>query len=166
MKKIGFTINLHSNDEIKRLYQDELCDEVILAQLNQPIYSQFESLIKNNRESQLIVLNVDSIGVPIEKLAELLVWILDNRVKLSFIEKPVSSDKEYLKMLSQLAQDEKNKINNECLMKQEKDIGRPKIPVEKIVEIRYLRQVKKMKIREIAKICDISIGTVHKYISE
>lgn len=166
MKKIGFTINLHSNDEIKRLYQDELCDEVILAQLNQPIYSQFESLIKNNRESQLIVLNVDSIGVPIEKLAELLVWILDNRVKLSFIEKPVSSDKEYLKMLSQLAQDEKNKINNECLMKQEKDIGRPKTPVEKIVEIRYLRQVKKMKIREIAKICDISIGTVHKYISE
>lgn len=166
MKKIGFTINLHSNDEIKRLYQNELCDEVVLAQPRKPIYSQFESFIKNNSQSQLIVLNIDSIGIPIEELDELLVWILNNQVELSFIEKPVVSDREYLEMLSQLAKKQKNKGNKDDFFEQGIKVGRPNLSVEKIADIRYLRHVKKMKIREIARVCDISVGTVHKYISE
>lgn len=44
------------------------------------------------------------------------------------------------------------------------ELGRPCIPAELVERIRYLRNVEKKSIRYIAERCDVSIGTVHKYV--
>lgn len=44
-------------------------------------------------------------------------------------------------------------------------LGRPKLAIDTVETIRYFRENKKMSIREIAQKCNVSIGTVHKYIS-
>ncbi|MGX7024658.1 hypothetical protein [Vagococcus hydrophili] len=42
--------------------------------------------------------------------------------------------------------------------------GRPVVDDEVVAKINYLRQAKKMKYREIAEACQVSIGTVCKYL--
>lgn len=44
-------------------------------------------------------------------------------------------------------------------------LGRPQIATDTVEAIRYYREEQKMSIRRIAEECEVSIGTVHKYIS-
>lgn len=46
-----------------------------------------------------------------------------------------------------------------------KEIGRPKISATTIQRIIFLRENEKRSIRSIAHECDVSIGTVHKYVT-
>lgn len=48
----------------------------------------------------------------------------------------------------------------------EKDIGRPKISTDVVEQIIYLRENEKRSIRSIANECNVSIGTVHKYVKD
>lgn len=47
-----------------------------------------------------------------------------------------------------------------------KDIGRPKISTHTIKRIIFLREKEKRSIRSIAEECNVSIGTVHKYVNQ
>lgn len=97
-------------------------------------------------------------------------------VKITIISKskdyPDVTDEQFINLVVELADLESFVISErttkgiQIARKSGRVGGRPKIPKEKIEEIRYLYHSQSYTLRKIAEKCDVSLGTAYKYIHE
>lgn len=171
--KIGYTIY---KEEIKRLKEAGATSIV----LNDDVYNgnqQFIDFLKTNQEHEIFLVGLQSISSFISTIQLFAILELVNELKhrIHFIDKgtdSVLSDKVYLDILWQIASYEKVAVSNRVRRGMERSKergtprGRPSLDAELIQKIRKLKVNEKKSIREIAMLCDVSIGSVHKYVQE
>lgn len=171
--KIGYTIY---KEEIKRLKEAGATSIV----LNDDLYNgnqQFIDFLKANQEHEVFLVGLQSISSFIStiQLFTILELVKEQKRQIHFIDKGTDtdlSDNDYLDILWQIASYEKVAVSNRVRRGMERSKergtprGRPSLDDELIQKIRKLKINEKKSIREIATLCEVSIGSVHKYVQE
>lgn len=170
MMKVGYTV---SEDNIAEL--EKVCDKVrYVNKINQTSQS-FLTFVTDNLSNQIVVKNVDDIGLQLVQMVPGLKELKKNNKDIIFLEKGAGqdlSDRAYNALLLEYAVNEKNIMSYrtttgmEAARERNGNYGRPQTREETIQHIQYLARGHNRTIREIAKISGASIGTVHKYVSE
>lgn len=110
----------------------------------------------------------------IRNYSELLTKFNSKNVELIIVDENVDTrvQKEYYAVVEKLAEMEHLVIKTKTSRGIEKAReegrvgGRPKITNQMSDEIKFLRKSQHLSLREIAAMCGVSLGTVHKYVSE
>lgn len=169
-KRMGYTI-YGTPTELHQLYEEGHCQDVIQVGKDHDWFDDFEEFLITYKRDQLIVVNVESIGLQLSQLEPLLERVVSEALSLHFIENPLESDEAYIALLLALAKTEKAIVSHRTLVglkrAQENGIvgGRPSIDQPIIDRIIELHTKRKYNIREISAACNVSIGTVHKYLT-
>ncbi|MBP1040235.1 recombinase family protein [Vagococcus sp. BWB3-3] len=169
MTTIGYTVKTDSTLEKDLLTTVGQCQEII--QTDHDNYDRFAEFLHAYQHDQLVVVDFESIGLQLSQLAPLLEWLLEHEVSFHFMEKPVADDHDYLTILYQLAISEKEVVSRRTLNglrvahANGAVSGRPRINLATIKKIKYLHTYQRKNIRDIATECNVSLGTVHKYIN-
>lgn len=168
--KIGYTVK---RENIK--YLENYCDEVYYAGVEKLTPKSFLEFIMINEKQQIIIKNVEDIGLQLVQMLPALEELKKQKKEIKFLEKNFGSqlsDKNFNRMLLNYARNEKEIMSDRTLdgieeaKKKGIRYGRPKVSQDIIQKIRYLSLNQERSIREIAEICGVSIGTVHKYASK
>lgn len=171
-EKIGYTVKIDSEEEMRQLFLMSGCLEVIQVQDEQDNYDKFADYLSTYNQAQLVVVNIESLGLQLNQLAPLLEIIINEKLDFVFIEKQGMSNYSYLELLYRLAVSEKEIISRRTRkylrVARSKGVvsGRPAINQDIIDEIKYLYTSNKRTLREISVACSVSLGTVHKYINQ
>ncbi|WP_314066665.1 recombinase family protein [uncultured Vagococcus sp.] len=167
--KIGYTVFNPDPSDLIRLYEEGKCEKVEVVKSNGDRTNEFLSFLKENKGNEIVVTNIEALHISLRAYSQIEALLQLYESQLIFLDKEMESDDKYLSLLSKLAMIEKTIIGSrtrEGLRKAQKTgkiVGRPRIEAEKINRIQFLYREQKKTIREIVSICDVSIGTVHKY---
>lgn len=118
---------------------------------------------------QLIIDDLASLKRTLTELALFLKEIEQKNIDLIILNKDrifdAMTDSEFFSFIKDTHNENQAVLNEKAkqVRKISKSAGRPKLSQEKIDQIRDLRLEKKCTLKETAKICNVSIGTVHKY---
>ncbi|MBP1040131.1 recombinase family protein [Vagococcus sp. BWB3-3] len=169
MAIVGYTTLVDDEAEVSRLTQAG-CHEVKILQDDEDNFDVFEAFVMAHQKDEIIVVSLESIGLQVTQLATVLGFIQEEGVHVHVIDKPMMSDEAYLSLLLEVAQGEIRIISRRTLKglrlahARGSVSGRPSITPEVVDRIQQLHQTEKRTLREIAEICNVSLGTVHKYI--
>lgn len=170
IKKIGYT---HKEAEIEQLKQAG-CEEVVLANEPNVTVNHFLKMAKQYQDSEIILVDFDSIveDISIINMMKILEQVSGKLTVLDkFITSPISNQA-YLEMIHFLGKKQKSIIAKRTrkgigeARKEGRIGGRPAVSDETIHRITYLFHKKAKTYREIAAECEVSIGTVSKYIKQ
>lgn len=151
------------------------CDEVVVLQTERITTNDFYQVVTSHIEDELIVPSVEAIGLQIIQLLPTFKELVSENKIMRFILKDQSNlltDEVFFSELYHLALMEETVIKRRTAesIRKAKDkgtlLGRPKIDHKLINKIRRLHIVERKTIREIAAICNVSIGTAFKYTKE
>lgn len=171
MQRVGYTVKVEQESEVQALKDVGGCEKIIRAIENEDKYVQFSQFINDHANQQLVVVNVESIGLQLIQLAPLLERIQVENITLLIVENRGLLDSVYIQLLLDIARGEKSIISQRTLRGLRKAhangsiSGRPKIKAEIIDRINFLYYTQKKTLREISDMCQVSLGTVHKYIN-
>ncbi|NKC68532.1 helix-turn-helix domain-containing protein [Vagococcus fluvialis] len=164
---------INSNNMDQELKEIGKCDFTIL--LTPDITKKwFYLMIESNIDHEIVSVERDSIPLQLLQMLPALELLRRKNRCLKFVKRKCSSsltDEEYQNLLCDLANSERKIIANrsKLIVKDNKrkgiTVGRPKISEETIEKI-YKLYSDKRTIRYIAEQCNVSIGTVHKYIKK
>ena len=126
-----------------------------------------ELLVAGDR---LIVINLSNLNRTLTELAIFFKKIQEKQIKLVILNKDdvfsSMTDSDFFNFIIDLHEENKSVIREKTKITTDKKQGRPKLSQEKIERIRWLRLKKKYPLREVAKLCDVSVGTVYKYCDQ
>lgn len=160
-------------DESMELLSD--CDEVEVLKAGDVTTDQFHRVVTSHLDDDLVIPSVAAIGLQLVQLLPSFKVLANENKIIYFIQKDRSallSDEIFFEELYHLALVEEMIIKRRTVASirkaQEKGIvlGRPKIDRHLIKKIQKLHSLEKKTIREIATICNVSIGTAFKYAKE
>lgn len=150
----------YSEDEVKKENYDN--DEVL-----KKIVSTVEPY------SQIVIYELRCLGKSITQLVNFFDELREKNIQLVILNKGGTLNKllddVYIDIVWSIANQEKKIISNRTTrgiriaQRDGKIGGRPKISKEKIDKIYYLYHFRKFSVRDIAEICNVSIGTAYKY---
>lgn len=167
--KIGYTT---SKENI--MFLEQTCDKVYYFKKNEVTPQSFYKFVKKNRGNVLVVKNIEDIGLQLVQMLPALEKLATQEEELLFLEKKFASaltNQNFNRLLLSYAKNEQDIMSYrtiEGIQKAKKEgvkYGRPKINQEVIARIQYLGTNQEWSVREIAEMCEVSIGTVHKYLS-
>lgn len=170
VKKIGYT---RLESEVSTL-KDSGCQEVFLVAAENATRDYFLEFANNHQIDTLVLVNFNSIsnGLNIVRLTKLLEQV---ECKLHIIEtnmeEPISSQA-YLEVVMLIGRKEMDLIRKRTRegmdhsRKEGRIGGRPALANETVQKIQYLFRSKKMTYREVAAACEVSIGSVSKYVTQ
>lgn len=169
--KIGYTIFEEEIVQLKEAGAESIILNADLVDGNQ----QFIEFLKVNKENDIVLVNTKSISsyLSMVQLFGIIEKVNELKVTLHFLDQGTSvplSDKTYIEILWHLSSFEKEIVKNRVLrgmeVSKERGVtrGRPTLESDLVEKIRKLNKYEKKTIREIATICGVSIGSVHKYI--
>lgn len=165
--KIGF-----SNDTITKEMTD-LCDYVIEACPEQNIIDSLLTFVEKHSTNELVFQGIEALNLQTSQLLPVLEKINQNESNVTFINKgniPKMSDNDFFITLLTLAKHDKlirsNRVKEALFdaKRRGKAIGRPSLDQATVSLIERLHKNHDKSIREIAAICDVGVGTVHKYL--
>ncbi|WP_314209156.1 hypothetical protein [Vagococcus salmoninarum] len=155
-------------EQIKFLMTQK-CDSVVIEDENDSSQTKLSDLItKIQAGDKLITVDVKVLNLNIESFIKFL-SDLERRqatfvsVNDRFDSRLAYSLKDNLKLFNKLSALSKKSKEGKSEIK---ETGRPKIDESKIKEINYLYNDKKMNMRQIAEMCDVALGTVHKCLNK
>lgn len=153
------------SEQLKEL-SDYNCDNYFVEEGSDYQNQEFERLLKIVKENdRIIVMNVRSLEMTIQRFGELLAMLNSMQIELISVEDKINSIEkiyfhEAVTLLVEL-------VGCESIIKKiEREQGRPPIDKMKVRRIRFLYHENKMTMREIANACEVSLGTVHKYLNQ
>lgn len=168
--KVGYTIKKeHIN------YLEKYCDQVYYSNIEKLKPKNFLEFIQINQNNCIVIKNVEDIGLQLVQMLPALEILKEQKNDIIFLEKSFGSelsDRNFNRLLLTYARNEKEIMSDRTLdgieeaKKKGIRYGRPKVSSDVIEEIRYLSLNQARSIREIAEICGVSVGTVHKYASK
>lgn len=170
--KIGYT-NRSSNNERELLYELG-CRYIVERDHHLTEINSFEQFVRGNIQHEMVIVDLASIGTKftINQLYPILTLIKNNKGSLiinEFSKKNVFSNGMYIELLYKMATHDKQAYRiradeaSKTAKKNGTASGRPTIDVDIIERIRYMYEKENMTIQEVAKACNVSIGTVYKY---
>ncbi len=169
--RIGYSTT-GETDECQRLKEEGQCEWIEVNRETPHTLGQFVAFLERHRKQDIVVVNLESINLSISHYETIEEAIGRCECQLHFLEKEVASDGVYLRVLAGLAKRDvamMSRRTHEGLEKAKakgKVGGRPTINPALIERIRLLHQVHRKTIREISTECEVSLGTVHKYITQ
>lgn len=161
------------NDLNRKTMMMMYCEKVVKGSGDLVCLTSFKRFMCGDKQDELYIFNIEDLGFRLSQLLPFLEELSHTGRILHVVEKfPLVSltDEEYFTYLLFVARNEKKvtKVRAEKSIQAAKElgekIGRPRISEETILEIKNLHHYQKRTIREIAALCDVSIGTVHKYV--
>ncbi|MGO2101401.1 hypothetical protein [Vagococcus salmoninarum] len=164
---------VQSNHPAKLLEQIKIlmtkkCDSVVIEDENDSSQTKLSDLLAKIEEGdQLIAVDIKVLNLNIEGFINFLNQLERRQatflsVNDQFDSRLAYSLKDNLKLFNKLSAPSKKSKEGRSEIK---ETGRPKIDESKIKEINYLYNDKKMNMRQIAEMCDVALGTVHKYLN-
>lgn len=150
------------------------CDIVMLETKTTPIGEQLLSLVKDHSQQELVFYSLEDLRLQIVQLLPVLTKMIEQKITVSFVERqllPSLNDHDFIQSLYEIAMLEKAVLSRRTQQavstarRNGKAIGRPTIDQSIIKEIYFLYNKQGRSIREVAAICEVSIGTVHKYLT-
>lgn len=150
------------------------CDDIFIEEETLDNHKELEKLLLQlNNEDVLVVENISSFGKVANELNDLFNSLFNKSVRLISREDALDSDNTY--SFYQLLQ-VMTSINKECSSRMMKEriavsrekglrFGRPPLDEAKIDEIKQLYHHDKLSMRDIVSKCQVSLGTVHKYVT-
>ncbi|WP_086315542.1 hypothetical protein A5821_003029 [Enterococcus sp. 7F3_DIV0205] len=170
--KIGYT-SRSSTEEYEILYKLG-CESIVDRDISLTEIDSFELFVRENIQHEMVIVNLASIGdkFTINQLYPILTLIKKNKGSLiinEFYTTNLFSNVIYLELLYLMARHDKKAYRiraNEAMATARKNgtsSGRPTINQDIIERIRYMYEKENMTIQEVAKVCNVSIGTVYKY---
>ncbi|MBO0428306.1 recombinase family protein [Vagococcus fluvialis] len=170
MRKIGYVYSSINDSYIKE--QIEAIREYGLK----TILLEAEDLMSLKSGDELVIYELKSLGKTIIQLASFLNHLNEKGVKLTIIKKeePFNSltEDQFYQIIFDLAEIDSVAISERTTrgIKTAKEGGRiggrPKISDSQIQLIKHLYHKQSYTLREIVDKCDVSLGTVYKYIHE
>lgn len=168
--KIGYTV---LQDDIGKLKAAGATSIVLNDDLSDSC-QQFIDFLKINEDCEILLVDIHSIGrfLSIIELFGIVEVVNERNNRIHFLNKGTDallSDQEYLDFLRYIGNFEKRGISNRVRrgLKRSKErgvlIGRPSLEPETIKKIRRLKNDEKKTVREVAVLCNVSVGSVHKY---
>ena len=145
------------------------CDSVVIEDENDSSQTKLSDLLtKIQAGDKLITVDVKVLNLNIESFIKFLSELERRQatflsVNDQFDSRLAYSLKDNLKLFNKLSAPSKKSKEGRS---ETKETGRPKIDESKIKEINYLYNDKKMNMRQIAEMCDVALGTVHKYLNK
>lgn len=167
--KIGIISEGHGDGSLGLLTD---CDEIIVLEAEKIKTNNFYEIVVNHLEDELTIPSVAAVGLQLVQLLPSFKVLANKNKIIHFIQKDQSnlmSAQAFFDELYYLALVEETVIKKRTGMSIRKaqargvSVGRPKINAEMIKRIRYLHEIEKKTIREIAAICQVSVGTAFKY---
>lgn len=147
-------------------------DEVIILEKDKVTSEEFHQIVIFHLEDELFISSVASIGLQLIQLLPSFKTLVKQGKIIHFLKKGDAdylSDEKFFHIVYHLALDEEQSIKRRTVYSMNKarengsTIGRPKIEQELVKKINELYTIDKKTIREIAMICEVSIGTAFKY---
>ncbi len=169
--RIGYSTT-GETDECQRLKEEGKCEWIEVNRETPNTLGQFLAFLERHRTHVIVVVNLESINLSISHYETIEEVVGRYECELHFLEKELPSDEGYLRVLAGLAKRDvamMSRRTHEGLNKARangKIGGRPSVKPEVVDRIQLLYQVHKKTIREISTECGVSLGTVHKYISQ
>lgn len=166
---IGFTTLNEVSIEKSRLFEEGNCDTVEVIVTDTYTADVFLNFLRQHRGDKVVVTSIEAIYLSLTHYRKIEKVVEEYEINLHFLDKEMFSDTDYLKMLSSLARCEARIMSRRTSKGLErawnigKISGRPQINPKKIKQIQGLYTYKKKTLREIADVCQVSLGTVHKY---
>lgn len=151
------------------------CDEFFIEEKEAKGNRELECLLKVVRKGDCVVIaDINVFGMNLKKLNELMTNFFSWGVCLISVDDQLESTEmlPFEKALSLFAKIETRQTVYNTQRRRLKAIesgkewGRPMISADKIREIRFLHENNNLTMREIALECDVSLGTVHKYLTK
>lgn len=151
-----------------------LCDTVLRSNPALSSVRNLAEFVSSHPTGDLYIASLDDIDLQLIQLLPIFVQLLNEGRILHVVNRfPMAqlSEEAYFKGLLVLAQSEKNIVSNRIKLGMETGLdggtvyGRPTIQKDKVAEIQNLFKNYSKSYREIAESCDVSIGTVHKYVN-
>lgn len=148
------------------------CDVIVRDKGKQSVVESLIAFIEEHKGEALVIPNIVELKIQLIQLLPVLEKAEDCQIILYFEDKrsfPYMNNQDYFQMLLMMARQEKAVMTNRSraavveLKKQGVFIGRPTITDDLIEQIRDLSLHQHKSVREIAAICQVSVGTVHKY---
>ena len=168
--KLGYALTLSSEARLKKI-----CDETVYMEIVEPNASQFLDVIKAHQGKQIVIVSLKELSLQLVQMFPIFEWLHRQQQTLQVLDKGYLadlSDQAYQNFFHELSRSEKRAIVRRTqqgialAVAKGTRIGRPSIPQEKIEQIQYLARSQKRTMREIAIACDVSVGTVYKYVNE
>lgn len=168
---VGYTL---VKDERKQLERAGV-DAVIFKQPSSNDLQEFYHFVENNPQNDIVLVSIYSISPAstLHQLSDSINWLRESKQTVRFLNKGLEnsiSDNEYIDILWHLVTHEKRSksIQAKAALQRAREngsvLGRPQLSKAVIEKIIYLSKHQKKSMREIAKLCNVSVGSVHKYI--
>ncbi|MBP1042605.1 hypothetical protein I6N95_16435 [Vagococcus sp. BWB3-3] len=166
--KIGFIRNAGKASQMA-----SFCDIVMLETKTTPIAEQLLTLVNDHSQQEIIFYSIEDLRMQIVQLLPFLTKVIEHETKVSFVERqllPTLDDDTFIKSLFDIAVLEKAVLSRRTqeavstARRNGKAIGRPTIDQSIVKQIYFLYNKQGRSIREVAALCEVSIGTVHKYL--
>ncbi|MGY3747961.1 recombinase family protein [Vagococcus salmoninarum] len=148
------------------------CREIFIEETNFSVRKELNKLLQQLRnEDQLVVYNLQVFGQEFVTFEEITTQLADKQIRLIAIADQLDTheQKDFYHMVSLLKQTHipivqfKTKLNIEKVRSRGVVLGRPQIEEDTIKKIKVLHKKGTHSFRQIAKECDVSIGTAYKY---
>lgn len=149
------------------------CDELHTEDTDIIYETKLMQLLKvSQKEDIILVYNLKVFGKTLHEFQQLLTVIQTKQLRLVSLEDQVDTAKptDILTLVNLLINldryyvSERTKIGLEQARQKGTLLGRPKIAENTIKKIQYLYSKHHYSVRTIATLCEVSVGTVHKYI--
>lgn len=171
--------NVSISEQLKSL-KDFRCDEIFIEEqlsIERVELQRLQMMMQNN--DRVIIKNIKVFNLEANASLELLGHFASREIEFISLDEEFSSKKNpsFAQIFLGLAEMDKSyKIKEKHMTNQKSEnrtkeiikyneIGRPSIDYEKIHTIRFLYKSKSLSMREIATKCNVSLGTVHKYLN-
>lgn len=148
------------------------CHEIIYLNPKEVSTAYFLAIVKENSEHEIMVPNIQELRLQLVQLLPSFKYLAQGHSFITFMQRDENqqlSAEAYFNELYRLALLEEQIIKQrtkDAISRAKSEgvvVGRPKMPAETILMIQNMYQYEKKTIREIATICDVSIGTAFKY---
>ncbi|MGY3704871.1 hypothetical protein BW731_07640 [Vagococcus martis] len=176
MTKFGYVRKDYPDETLSQVknIMEYGCDELFIE--NSDLTLDKELFILMNRLSQgdtLVVSSLLVFGKSSSEFHDIISSIIQKKAELISIKEKINTKQTYsfqtvLKLLDMVNKEVTSKKIKQQLMRLRengKQLGRPTVDQGTIDMIKFLRKNKQLNLRQIAEKCDVSIGTVHKYVS-
>ncbi|MBP1044241.1 recombinase family protein [Vagococcus sp. BWB3-3] len=149
-------------------------DELYIEEHDLKSYKELEQLLKSVKPGDhVVVCNLNVFSKGMAEFKQLLMLLSEQGIRLTSLLEDIDTERSpnfYSDVIKVLEIEEQHRrfIIKTSLEKAKlagKITGRPKIDKQVINEINFLFKHKGKTMREIADICHVSLGTVHKYVS-
>lgn len=169
MKRVGY-VNLDVlDDETAKIEMDAIHELKVDL-----IVHDEDDLYHLNIDSELFIYELKSLGKSVIQLEQFLPELIDKDIQLIIAKKDSPLNKlarnDLFSVLLEIASSEHHVIRQRTIKglteaRRKGHLGgRPTISEETIEKIRYLYQNKAYSLRDVASECNVSLGTVYKYV--